>query len=765
MKKLTIPGGVTRRFLLSYLMILLIPLVAFSVSYNKAMGTIEKNSAAYHLSMLDQARNALETQVVETQRLAMHIARDQIINDYLYSLELGTFSAFRVWEVQNRLVSYLATNQYASQIYICAQKDHTIISSSYYHKDSINSKSMSINGSDNLILSPLFQYSLGSLERVTLSDNKINEKTMMFIRSFPDGAVNSSYGNICIVYDENKLKKLLSFSNSWINGFNLILNQENQIIASEGNNPGRIGDVLMSFEEDAGSVDIKLDNEAMTVTYMKSPAYGWTYLSVYPKRQVFADTIKTRNILLFSMLAACVISFFAAALFAMKNAKPIRKVMTSLVNSLPGSIKASTTNEYSIIQSAVEQLVAENRDLAVHSDDQRQLVKEAFFRILMSSRFIDSQLVEQMSQELGVDIKRCAFIGVQFAFEHNGDSSAFYQRNVLTDEICRQFSEKFGNERCAFFSRGDSHLVLLCFMADQRLGIYAQIGDLTQRLEETFAGKEADVDGSMHLLLGISNVYTDLHDICKCSEEAQFSLEYSKLFEFGRPVFYDTISTAVTHYKFTLNDHQRLLNILKSGNTDDARKIFRDLRQNMIIDNKINALNGEQMFYAIKGVLLEGMDFIEDDGLKEKILLQQFSEASFMEVFHSLEEDYIAVTKEIGLKKENKWSMLIDEVLEFLKREYADSGISITSVASGFNISEAYLSRLFREKVQRTFAAWLEDFRLEKAKKLLTDGHSTMVDIAEKTGYNSVESFRRAFKRAVGVAPSEYKASCQKNSP
>ena len=118
MKKAVFPhrrGGITRSFLLSYLLILLIPMTVFLLSNNKAIGTITENAASYHLSMLDQARSTLEMQLEEAQRMAMQIARDSTVNGYLYSLEKEQASPYQVWEVQKKLTEYLATNQYASR--------------------------------------------------------------------------------------------------------------------------------------------------------------------------------------------------------------------------------------------------------------------------------------------------------------------------------------------------------------------------------------------------------------------------------------------------------------------------------------------------------------------------------------------------------------------------------------------------------------------------------------------------------------------------
>ena len=213
---LRLPGGVARSFLLSYLLILLIPMAAFLLANNGTINTITQNAADYHLSMLEQARTSLEIQLDDAQRMAMQIAQDSIVNDYLYSLEKGNATPYQIWQVQNQLVEYLATNQYASQLYLCTLKDHNIVSSSLYHKDCADSSHMKINGSSNLILSPLFEFSLGTAGPAAVTDDKISsDQTILFTRTFPDGVVDAAYGNIAIVFDQAQLEQLLSFSNNW----------------------------------------------------------------------------------------------------------------------------------------------------------------------------------------------------------------------------------------------------------------------------------------------------------------------------------------------------------------------------------------------------------------------------------------------------------------------------------------------------------------------------------------------------------------------
>lgn len=51
----------------------------------------------------------------------------------------------------------------------------------------------------------------------------------------------------------------------------------------------------------------------------------------------------------------------------------------------------------------------------------------------------------------------------------------------------------------------------------------------------------------------------------------------------------------------------------------------------------------------------------------------------------------------------------------------------------------------------------LIEFRLKKAHKLLTDTHLTIEDIALKTGYQSRESFSKAYTKRFGISPSKYR--------
>ena len=74
--------------------------------------------------------------------------------------------------------------------------------------------------------------------------------------------------------------------------------------------------------------------------------------------------------------------------------------------------------------------------------------------------------------------------------------------------------------------------------------------------------------------------------------------------------------------------------------------------------------------------------------------LAKFQEDDVFGAFLALEDFYISVTAEIGRKKENRGSILVAEVQDYLRRDYADAGISVATVAVSYTHLDVYKRQL-----------------------------------------------------------------------
>lgn len=98
---------------------------------------------------------------------------------------------------------------------------------------------------------------------------------------------------------------------------------------------------------------------------------------------------------------------------------------------------------------------------------------------------------------------------------------------------------------------------------------------------------------------------------------------------------------------------------------------------------------------------------------------------------------------------------IVENVRSYV-RANIEYDISLSDVASLYFYNEVYLGRLFKKETGKSFKEYLNEERIKIAKKHLSDGKS-VIESANKSGYNNVTYFNRVFKAETGLTPVEYK--------
>lgn len=93
-----------------------------------------------------------------------------------------------------------------------------------------------------------------------------------------------------------------------------------------------------------------------------------------------------------------------------------------------------------------------------------------------------------------------------------------------------------------------------------------------------------------------------------------------------------------------------------------------------------------------------------------------------------------------------------DHVLSHLKDD-----LSIPALASRAGMSERNFARIFRSETGTTPAEFVENARIDAARRLAEESDLPLKRLADEVGYANVDAFRRAFGRRLGVSPGEYR--------
>jgi AraC family transcriptional regulator len=90
-------------------------------------------------------------------------------------------------------------------------------------------------------------------------------------------------------------------------------------------------------------------------------------------------------------------------------------------------------------------------------------------------------------------------------------------------------------------------------------------------------------------------------------------------------------------------------------------------------------------------------------------------------------------------------------------RSDSDTDVSLAALAADAGLSRFHFCRAFKESTGLSPHAWLRQYHLEQAMKMLRDTDDSIVSIAAALGYSSQTAFAAAFRKLTGESPTDWR--------
>lgn len=116
-----------------------------------------------------------------------------------------------------------------------------------------------------------------------------------------------------------------------------------------------------------------------------------------------------------------------------------------------------------------------------------------------------------------------------------------------------------------------------------------------------------------------------------------------------------------------------------------------------------------------------------------------------------------AVSSGPNIRKNSKSLKLVQLAQEYIWLNYSDN-IDNPSIADSLGVSPNYLTKVFHQHVGVPLHRYLQSYRLEVAKMMLSGGKYNITETAHNCGFSSIHLFSKLFKKEYGFSPSEYMA-------
>lgn len=138
------------------------------------------------------------------------------------------------------------------------------------------------------------------------------------------------------------------------------------------------------------------------------------------------------------------------------------------------------------------------------------------------------------------------------------------------------------------------------------------------------------------------------------------------------------------------------------------------------------------------------MDFLEEEFLKEIFVTYRDRHALKLKNRFNLNERNI-----------DGKSPVLRKALYVIERNLFEE-LSVQHVSDKINASVSTLLRVFKSELSVSPLVHIHERRLEEARSMLKTGQFSILDVAHITGYSSISSFAKAFKRRYKTTPSEF---------
>ncbi|GHH97826.1 AraC family transcriptional regulator [Neobacillus kokaensis] len=751
--------NIFRKFLLSYILILVIPLLASVIVYKVSIHKLKDYATENSKNLLNQTKDIIDQKNEEIEKFVFQMSLNPDINQLMYRKSKNDINfGYEAYKVRNSLQPYLYTNKLFSNFYIYFNQIDTIVSpkSSYVRtKDFYNTHVYEGLGYDEWKKTIHQTYlSRYFMPATMVKIGKGTKPIITYVQSLPFSEKGNPKANIVVMINGAEITSMLHRISSQYDGAAFIVNEKGDFIIGDN-----INDKMIMFDKSNGKIKLKNHDKKFMYIETKSNNNKWTYVAVLSKKKLSADISFMQTISIVIAIITIIVGLLMALLFSYKNCIPLNR----LLGMMKITDARKVTNPYDFIHSNVEDIIAKNDTLKEQLQNQLPIMQDSVLRKLAIGELTSTKEAQALIEQANMPLKgHYGYVGiVQIIHLLNElDKDMLDEMNVAQIYIQNELTDIFLGDVLHSNIEKDQVLFLLSFekqiSPQETKNVEETLNLLINQLEKKY---------SLKVNIGLGSQFEQVLDIHQSFEEAKGSLPFiqaihhkGSLYRFKQKYKEDTVD-----YYYPVELELRLINAVKSGEINEVKEIFDKVLIENIENRALSYQTGKQLFASLKGTVIR--IYLKNTQLNP-VLVQKIRnrleelysiKGSFGENLKRIKEILIEVSQSIYESKAVGRHQVIHRIKEWIKKNYQDPDLSLYKIADAVGLPEKMLPSIFKEHVGVNISDFIEDVRISFAKSKLIHSQDSIEEIALLSGYNSAHSFRRAFKRNTGSSPSEFR--------
>ncbi|MCS7461330.1 helix-turn-helix domain-containing protein [Paenibacillus doosanensis] len=744
-------GSIFAKVLYSYILIITLPLIVFGVAtYYWLTNAIEKETHKTYSGIAEDIRTEVDRNFQTLDSFAVQLSympwAVKLMNMEGSSLSYDRLDIGVLLGILQELRIFQATYPFVDEIAIDFNGKDTIIST--VGKDS-----------RERFFSDLIRY-----KRLTAGDwsdrlSQLNNRTMLlpeeasvlnqskrlltYLHALPPGD-SVFQATLLLFIKEETIQQLLGKSALVKqNGSVYVTDRQGRYVTGYGGNAAiRAALERQLAQGTSGSVQSMRTEDGTGYAHVQSAegANGWTYHLVVPDNMLTAKLKSVRLMAIALMMFYLLIGVTVSHLLARRDYRPIEQMLSLVRARLRPAENGS--NEYAILQNAI---------YAMLNDADRSESEILLYKPLARNTCLSKLLKHESDHvDYAETARTMELLDISFPHEYYRCLVMLLDEGQLNPEaLLEQLKPELDQRLVAmYWVELDGRSKALILNADSGEAEEEAVGLLREGLRGASVAYRA---------IGAGRQYRSLVELHLSYAEALRALEYRFIQEDGAILYAERFSD--THeWKGTIGEEEELKLAIRNGNAASAVEMAHRVVRTELQASRLPLGGIRFLCYRVATcalAALEELNIARTPSVSPNELLQQEEPGTMLDTIRRLYEEAARLAAE---ERQSRNDHLIREIRTYLEQHYTDQNLSLTSVADTFGISPSYLSRYFKSQTGTNFVDYVNRRRIEASKRLLT-GETTIVQVAQKVGFDNDITFRRLFKKYMGITPSQYKGN------
>jgi two-component system, response regulator YesN len=750
------------RFMVSYLIVLVMPMMLGIFGFSTAVNIVRKDIEDSNLSMLNQSKDILDEQLSVIHNMSMQIVNEPTVNALAGIKEVD--DSFPYYDTKKAINFLLNQRLYLNQDFIYnfyvyfRHTDYIITPDTMYkaplfYENVLRYKDLDYAKWKEMLFKEFYNGKYFSSMPFESQLNRGNVVT--YVQSMPLGFSREMDGALVILVRNSQLEKLFSNIDIAEGGYLYIQNKDGEIVTTFNKATEVVNySVLEDRNSSEGFTRKKVNGQNMIVIHTTSNNNGWRYVLVLPENVVMHKLIGLKktiwSIFFISLIIGCLIAY----LLAYRNSIPISNMLRQVREFLGEENSKTEVDSFTDLDSTVSKLISSSKSLQEELRIQKPMLEDAFFDKLIKGEIRNNNELEAYSSYTKMDIRKKRYFTLIIRIFGYNDidniNEEIVQELNMTKVVLRESLHKYIAEK-GYLHDVDHQTIAVIFALDKE-----NSSECIEEADAIIKNCNEDIFQAyrIKLFIGGGQTYKNPLEIWRSYEQALAALDYALGSNNNGIAWYKDIPKEKEAYYYPIEVEQRFINHAKLGDISQIEHLIKIVRDENLNKRQLSNEMRRQLIYEMKSTLIKVIPNVNEN----ELLLAEIDKITYSKLIDKNFEDisamYTNICDFIGKQKSSHNVEMISGIIKYIEEHYMEQELGLYKVSSQFNISEGYLSHFFKEQTEENFTDYVEKIRMAHAVELLKDKNISINDIAERVGYNSVQSFRRAFKRIKGVSPS-----------